>query len=106
MLVLPGHLRLSKSLLLGRARRGVRDLGDEIRRGCLCHTIKENPNEGGLQHNGESKGETKQDALTVGKPTCPLLTSKGDAAKVRIELVAMLDMFDEGKRLDNVPSHA
>lgn len=87
MLVLPGHLGLCEALLLGRGRRGIRDLGDEVRCGGLRNAVQEDSDEGSLQHNCKGKGKTEQDTLTVGKPAVSLFGGEGNAAKVGVELV-------------------
>lgn len=69
MLVLPGHLGLSKAFALRRRWRWVCDLGDEVCSRRLGNPVHENADEGGLQNDCEAESKPEEDAFTVKEPT-------------------------------------
>lgn len=86
VLVLPSHLRLSELRALVKSRRGIRDLGNEIRGGCFRDAVHQHADERGFQDYGECKGEAEEYALAVFEPAALLLGGEGDAAEVWFEL--------------------
>lgn len=86
MLVLPRHLTLCKVLALSRTWWGVGDFSDEVCCGSLGHPVHEYPDEGGLQHNGKSKGEAEEHSLTITEPAAFLLRCELDATEVWFKL--------------------
>ena len=87
MLVLPPHLRLSKFWALVRSWRWVCDLRNEIRGRCLCDTVHEHADEGGLNDDGEGKGKTEEYTLTILEPAALLFRIKGNTAEVGFKLL-------------------
>ena len=87
MFVLPGNLRLRKSLTFSWRWGWISDLGDQIRSRCFCNAIHKNTNERCFQDHSEAKGKTKQDTFAVEEPPTLLLWGILDATEIRFELV-------------------
>ena len=59
MLVLPSNLRLRKLRALGRFRRWISDLGNQIRRGSFCDTVHEHTDKRDFQDDSECECKTE-----------------------------------------------
>lgn len=86
MFVFPSNLRLRELRSLGRSRRGISDLGNQICGGSFRDTVHEHTDKRDFQDDGECEGETEQDTLSVQEPSTLLFGGEGDAAEIWLEL--------------------
>lgn len=100
MFVLPGDLAFGEPFTLGRRWWRIGDLGDEVCCGCLGHTVHKHADIGGLQHNSEGKGESKQHTFTITEPKALLLRSKLDATEVWLQLGRVSNILSGKKQAD------